>query len=91
MYNITAYSYIQAKALGVEIKPSSKKNKKIDVIKNGRIISSVGDVRYKDYPTYMKENGKEYADKRKKLYKQRHKNDINVKDSKGFYAGKLLW
>jgi hypothetical protein len=25
------------------------------------------------------------------LYKSRHKKDINVKNSKGFYADKLLW
>ena len=91
MYDISDYSYMKAKSLGVEIKPSQRKNKKIDVIKDNKVIASVGDIRYKDYPTYMRENGKQFADKRKSLYKIRHKKDINVKDSNGYYAFNLLW
>ena len=91
MYNITDYTYKKAKALNVQVKPSSKKNKKIDVIKNGKIIVSVGDSRYNDYPTFIEEKGKAYADKHRSLYKLRHKKDRNVKNSKGFYADKLLW
>jgi hypothetical protein len=91
MYNITDYTYKKAKALNVQVKASSKKNKKIDVIKNGKIIASVGDKRFKDYPTYIEEKGKAYADKRRSLYKLRHKKDINVMNSNGFYANKLLW
>ena len=93
MYNITDYTYKKAKALNVQVKPSSRKNKKLDVIKNGKIIASVGDSRYKDYPTMIetKGMGKSYADKRRSLYKLRHKKDKNVKHSNGFYADKLLW
>ena len=39
----------------------------------------------------IKEKGKEYADKRRVLYKKRHQKDITLKDSNGFYANKLLW
>ena len=39
MYSITDYSYAQAKKLGVQIKPSLKKSKKIDVIKDNKIMS----------------------------------------------------
>ena len=42
MYKITEYSKEQAEKLGVQIKPSVKKNKKIDVIKNGKVIASIG-------------------------------------------------
>jgi len=91
MYNITDYTYKKAKALNVQVKASSKKNKKLDVVKNGKIIASVGDSRYKDYPTFIEEKGKAYADGRRSLYKLRHKKDRNVKNSKGFYADKLLW
>ena len=93
MYKITDYTYKKAKTLNVEVKPSKRKNKKIDVIKNGEIIASVGDIRYKDYPTMIqtKGMGKVYADGRRKLYKSRHKKDINVKNSNGFYADRLLW
>ena len=91
MYNITDYSYKQARKLGVEIKPSKSKNKKIDVFKDGKLISSVGALGYPDYPSYIKEKGLEYANKRRALYKQRHKHDINKIGSNGYYANLLLW
>ena len=91
MYKITDYSKQKAKKLNVDIKPSNKKNKKIDVIKNNKIVASIGDVRYSDYPTYIKSSGLIYADNRRKLYKIRHKKDLNVKNSAGYYADKILW
>ena len=53
MYQITEYSYRKAKDLGVEIYPSKRKYKKIDVYKNGKFITSIGDIRYKDFPTFL--------------------------------------
>ena len=91
MYKISDYSKKQAEKLNVTIKPSQKKDKKIDVIKNGHVIASIGNKNYKDYPTYIQENGKPYADKRRKLYKLRHKNDIHIKNTPGFFAGRILW
>jgi len=90
-YKITDYSYKQAKKLGVQIRPSVYKNKKIDVFKNDVKIASIGDINYLDYPTYIETKGKKYADERRKLYKIRHKNDINVKNSNGFFSSRLLW
>lgn len=90
-YSITNYTKNQAKKLGVVVKPSSVKGKKIDVFKNGEKIASVGALGYSDYPTYMKTKGKAYADERRKLYKIRHAKDRNVKGSDGYYADKLLW
>ena len=43
-YKITKYSKEQAKKLGVVIKPSTRKNKKIDVFKDGNKISSIGPI-----------------------------------------------
>jgi hypothetical protein len=77
--------------LGVLVKPSIVKGKKIDVFKNNVKIASVGAIGYKDYPTYMIEKGKEYADKRRALYKIRHAKDKDIKNSNGFYADRLLW
>jgi hypothetical protein len=88
-YKITDYSYKQAKKLGVQIRPSVYKNKKIDVYKNDIKIASIGDIRFLDFPTYIEEKGKKYADSRRKLYKIRHKNDIN--EGAGFYSNKILW
>jgi hypothetical protein len=91
MYHITDYTYKQAKKLGVEIKPSKNKKKKIDVLKNAKKISSVGAIGYKDYPTYINENGLAYANERRKLYKIRHSEDRLKTGSNGYYADKLLW
>ena len=90
-YKISEYSFNQAKKLGVVIKPSTNKKKKIDVIKNRVVIASVGAIKYKDYSTYIKEKGIQYADKRRKLYKIRHEKDRHNVGSPGYYADKLLW
>lgn len=90
MYQIQQYTYNKAKLLGVVVKPSNKPNKKIDVYKNNIYLFSVGDSRYKDYPTYLLIN-KKIADERRRLYRIRHKNDRNIKNSPGFYASELLW
>jgi hypothetical protein len=93
-YKIKNYSYKKAKELNVEIKPSKKKNKKIDVYKNDVLIASVGDTRYLDYPSYLEKAGNNLekinnANLRRKLYKERHKKDLSK--GNGFYANKLLW
>jgi hypothetical protein len=91
MYQITDYTYQQAKRLGVEVKPSTDKKKKIDVIKYGKKVASVGAIGYNDYPTYVKEKGLAYANERRKLYKIRHSKDRVKIGSNGYYADKLLW
>jgi hypothetical protein len=91
-YTITAYTKKKAKELGVIVKPSKVKGKKIDVFNSkGEKIADIGALGMGDYPTYLKEKGKEYADARRKLYKQRHEKDRHVKNSDGWYADKLLW
>ena len=87
MYEISPYTYAKAKALKVTVKPSTRKHKKIDVFREGKLIASIGDIRYKDYPTYLKEKGKEYAEERRKLYHIRHKNE----EVAGQLAKDLLW
>ena len=91
MYQIQPYTYKQAKILGVEVKPSTHKNKKIDVYKNGTYICSIGFLGMKDFPTYIKEKGLDYANERRRLYRIRHKSDKNIVGSNGYYASELLW
>jgi len=91
MYQITNYTRSKAANLGVQVKHSSDPKKKIDVYKNGKKIASCGAVGYGDYPTYMKTHGKEYANKRRALYKMRHEKDRHVVGSVGYYSDKLLW
>jgi hypothetical protein len=88
-YKITNYSYQKAKQLNVDIKPSTNKNKKIDVFKNNKKIASIGAIGYLDYPNFIKKKGLEYANQRKKLYKLRHKKDLNSKNGK--WASAILW
>ena len=90
MYSILPYSFNQTNLLGVSIYPSSHKGKKIDVYKNNKYICSIGSLGMKDFPTYMKEKGIEYATKRRKLYHLRHKKD-NVKGTAGWYSLNILW
>ena len=96
MYSITNYTYKQAKKLKVIIKPSTNKTKKIDVYKNNKKVASIGDVKYNDFPTYlsMEDKGiveKGYANQRTKLYRIKHKKDIDNKNGNGYYSNKILW
>jgi hypothetical protein len=99
-YSITNYSRRQAKRLGVIIKPSTRKGKKIDVFKkvkgkDGKMVlkklHSIGALGYGDFPTFTKTKGKEFADKKRKAYKARHAKDRKVKGSAGYYADQILW
>ena len=90
-YTITNYTKSQARKLGVTVKPSTVKGKKIDVFKNGKKVASVGAIGYGDYPTYIKKKGKKYADERRRLYKIRHSSNRHKVGSNGYYADKLLW
>lgn len=91
MYKIKDYSYEQAKKLGVDIYPSTKKNKKIDVFDDrDRYICSIGDNRYKDYPTFFEEDGSEVANKRRQAYHKRHAKE-NVFGTPGYYSLHILW
>lgn len=95
-YKIKTYTKNQAKKIGVTVKPSRTKGKKIDVFKKGQKVASVGAIGYNDYPTYMElerqgKVPKGTANKRRRLYKLRHKADRNIKNSNGYYADRLLW
>jgi len=59
--------------------------------KDGKYLFSGGATGYSDFPTYMKTNGKLYADERQRLYHIRHKKDIEQPYTKGWFISKLLW
>ena len=87
MYVITEYTKRKAKAIGVEVMPSTRKGKKIDVYQNGKKVASIGDIQFKDYPTFLQEDGKIIADQHRARYHQRH-----TRDSLGEALAKwLLW
>lgn len=91
-YRITAYTKDKAKKLGVTVKPSTVKGKKIDVFnKKGEKLASIGYLGMGDYPTFVRKRGLEYAEQRRRLYKKRHEKDRHKRGSAGFFADRLLW
>ena len=74
----------RAKALGVSVKPSTRKNKKLDVFRDGHKVASIGDIRYSYYLQH------EDA-KRREMYKARHENYRHKKGTASYYADKILW
>jgi len=87
-YEITGYTKRRAKEIGLEIQPSTRKGKKIDVYKNGEYLTSIGARGYGDYSHYLLERGKEYANERRRLYHLRHKDNNSLE---GLLAKWLLW
>jgi len=90
-YKPTKRQLINAQKLGVMIVPSSNLRKKLDVYRNGRKISEIGATGYLDYDGYIRRNGLDYANDRRRLYRARHWKDINRKGTAGYYANKILW
>ena len=87
MYHIRDYTKRRAEQLNLHVEPSHNPKKKMDVYHDGKLIASVGDINYKDYPTYLEEDGRSKADERRRLYHLRHtKNTLNER-----LALYLLW
>lgn len=91
MYYITPYTKQQANKIGVMVRPSTNPKKKLDVFKGDNKVASIGAIGFSDYPTYLRENGKEVAEERRRLYHIRHKKDASKKGTPGWYASVLLW
>ena len=94
-FTITTAHRQKAKRLGVSIDYSTNPAKKLDVFKNGKKVASIGARGYMDYQLYKKaeqkgQYPKGYANKRRKLYRIRHK-DENKAGTPGYYALNILW
>jgi len=84
---------------GYDFYVSHKKNKKYDVYKNGRFLTSFGAIKENSkepYEQYFDKIGffsayNNLNKKKKKLYKNRHKKDIGKKESAGWFAFNYLW
>ena len=90
-YQIKAAQRSRAKALGVTIKPSKVKGKKLDVFKGEKKVASIGALGMGDWETFKKTKGKEFADKRRKAYKSRHQKTRVKVGTPSYYADKILW
>jgi len=91
VYRIKQYTKNRALKIGVQVKPSKVKGKKIDVFRRGKKIASIGAIGYGDYPTFWEKKGKVFAEKRRKLYKIRHNKTRKIKWSNSWLADNLLW
>ena len=74
----------KAKAIGVSVKPSTNKKKKLDVFKNNKKVASIGAIDYEDYNIHKDKQ-------RRKRYKARHEKYRHNVGTPSYYADKILW
>lgn len=89
MYQITKHTFNQAKRFGLDVKPSRKPNKKLDVYREGQYLASIGAKGMGDFGQYLETKGKTFAEERRRLYHLRHPK--GKKDSPQQLAKDLLW
>lgn len=82
--------------MGVQIRPSRKAGKKIDVLRGKKVVARIGARGYKDYPHYLKgENQGLYpkgtAAAKRRNFKKRFEHLRHRKGSPAWYADRLLW
>lgn len=92
-YKISQRTKRIAKELGVEVRLSTRRTKKIDVFQDGKIIARIGHPDYPDYSTYLRleregKVKKGTAEKRRVAFWNRFQN-CNTPNC--YYAKMLLW
>jgi len=80
VYKITPHTFERAREVGLEVRPSTRKGKKLDVYVGsldprytGQYVDSVGALGYSDYGTFLGKDGPAVADERRRLYRIRHR------------------
>ena len=85
----------KARRLGVSIEKSTRKGKKFDVFRNGVYQASIGAASMMDYEKYLRQEGKEVANARRRAYKARHVHrTTKFRDGKltaAYLADRILW
>jgi len=89
-FEIRAHHREAARRLGVQIRPSQVRGKKLDVFKGGNKVASIGQKGYWDFASY-KALAPDIADARRMAYRKRHAEDRLRKGSAGYYAYYILW
>lgn len=83
----TNISKAKAKAakIGVTVKPSTRKGKKLDVFsKGGEKLASIGDITMSDYNLHGDAE-------RRKRYKQRFEGTRHKRGTPSFFSDRILW
>ena len=90
-YQITSRQRGNAKRIGVKIKPSTVKGKKVDVFKGDKKVASIGALGMKDFDLWKKSEGIEKAKARQKAFKSRFQKQRTKVGTPSYYADKILW
>ena len=73
-----------AAKIGVSVRPSTRKGKKLDVFEKGEKVASIGDLSMSDFLQHRDK-------KRQRSYKARHgKTRVKV-GTPSYFADKILW
>ena len=73
-----------ARKIGVTVKASTRKNKKIDVFKGDKKVASIGDPNMADFTKHRDE-------KRRKAFKARFQRLRTKVGTPAYYSDRLLW
>ena len=90
-YLITNYHKNNAKDLGVSIKRSNAKGKKIEVVLPDKKIKQIGAKGYEDYQLYKKKEGNQVANEKRDAYRARHKCHNAKRFTAQHLACEILW
>jgi len=75
----------KAQKIGVVVKKSTRKNKKLDVFnKEGKYLKSIGDINYQDFTIHKDPI-------RRKNYKKRFEKSRHKKGTASYFADQILW
>jgi len=97
LYKVKKLQLDKAKELGVQIKPSTNKKKKLDVFIKGKKQYSIGANGANDYATYLENKNvpKNEAEAKRTNYIARHSKEPKINNdgefTKSLYADELLW
>lgn len=90
-YQITSRQRANARRIGVKIKPSTVKGKKLDVFKGDKKVASIGAAGMMDFDKWKAKEGIEKAKKRQKAFKSRFSKQRVKVGTPAYYADQILW
>ncbi len=73
-----------ARKIGVTVKPSTRKGKKLDVFRGSSKLASIGATGYTDYTVHR-------DTKRRDNYKSRFERTRKKKGTASYFADRILW
>jgi len=94
-YQITSRQRANARRLGVSIKPSTVKGKKLDVFKgtgkDKKKVASIGAASMMDFDRWKAKEGIEKANARRKAFRSRFAKQRTKVGTPAYYASEILW